>query len=393
MRDEASEAFGTLNADPAKRQALIDSFATMRRSNSGLTWLRKPETHALLARLREMHGPLDHAHLDSLDGAARSVEYVRALFIEHELLPRRDRYLEEFAVWSRGRELQVTDPDARLVMRQFLEWGQRRRLRRSAEENGGEASLGAFLSVKQTTTVTIQFLNSVCGDGLAVADIDQHDLDNWFAAGPSTRELATGFLYWAMNRKLMPRLTLPRRNGFDIVGAESSDRFAVLARVLEDEQLPQVVRVATVMIALFGQPVGRTVALPYDAVRVDSNGDLEIIFSHDLVPVPPAFAVILDGWIKNRPHLQTAAHRDSPWLFTGTTPGRHIQANTISAAMAKHGISPRSVRAAAWRDLIRHMPTPLLSSAFGVSAARLDAYAKDAGSRFARYAAMSGRGQ
>lgn len=388
LRDEAQAGFGGLSADATRLAVFIESFAMMKRANSGLTWLRKLETQALLASLRAMTGALSHEQLDALDGSAKSIDYIRSLFVEHGLLPRRDRYLVAFDAWCDGREERVGNPDARLMFRQFLQWGQRRRLRRAAEAHGGEVPLGAFLTAKQTTTVAIEFLNVVCAGGVSLADVNQHDIDAWFGSGPRTREHAAVFLYWAIKQKHVRRLSVPGRDRYSVVGSGSEERLAVLARLLDDEELPRAVRVASVMVALFAQPVGRTVALRTDALRVDDNGELEVLFADDWVPVPAVFAVILDEWAQNRPHLQTAAHVESPWLFPGTSPGRHIQPNTISAAMARHGISPRNVRAAAWRELIRQMPTPLLSSAFGVSTARLDGYAMDAGSRFARYAGL-----
>ncbi|WP_434181422.1 hypothetical protein RI685_16445 (plasmid) [Clavibacter michiganensis] len=388
LRHEAQAAFGGLKADATQLAVFIESFAVMKRANSGLTWLRKREIQTLLASLQAMTGQLSHEQLDALHGPAKSIEYIRSLFVEHALLPRRDRYLLAFDAWSDGRENRVENPDARLVFRQFIQWGQLRRLHRAAAQGGG-VPLGAFLNAKQTTTVAIEFLNVVCADGGSLADINQHDIDAWFGSGPGTREHAAVFLYWAIKHKHIRRVNVPKRDRYGVIGAGSENRLAALRRILDDEVLPRAVRVASVMIALFAQPVGRTVALRTDALRADANGDLEVLFADDWVPVPAAFAVILDEWVQDRPHLQTAAHVDSPWLFPGVMPGGHIQANTISAAMARYGISPRGLRAAAWRELTRQIPTPLLSGAFGVSTSRLDGYASDAGSRYARYAAIA----
>lgn len=86
--------------------------------------------------------------------------------------------------------------------------------------------------------------------------------------------------------------------------------------------------------------------------------------------------------------LRSTAHASSPWLFPGQSPGAHLQAAFVSTLLTKHGIPPRSARTAAWRELVRSVPPPLLASAFGVTPQTLDIYGRQAGSRFARYAGL-----
>ncbi|MBT2515816.1 hypothetical protein J7E29_00020 [Streptomyces sp. ISL-90] len=148
------------------------------------------------------------------------------------------------------------------------------------------------------------------------------------------------------------------------------------------------IRVAAGIILLFGQPVNRTASLRLDAIRATADGELEIRFASDWVPIPEPFAILLDLWIDTRTNLQTAAHRDSPWLFPGGMPGEHLAAGTVSTLLARHGISPRAAREAAWQELVHDIPPALLATAFGITTQSAEAYSRTAGARYARYAAL-----
>jgi hypothetical protein len=124
---------------------LARSLGQMPRPNSGLTWIRQP--HAL--------------------PPSKTVEYIRALLIEHGALPGRDRYLAEFKTWSNRKLTLLTDPAHRSVTERFIRWHQLRRLREQSRSEGTVSS-GLFLSAKQSTTVTVNFLNWLTDNGVTL---------------------------------------------------------------------------------------------------------------------------------------------------------------------------------------------------------------------------------
>lgn len=389
LRREATSLLSPINAPKSKVGLLIDAIAGMTRPNSGLTWIRQAHVRDLLLALGADDEPLAHQTFDDLE-PSRTVEYIRALLVEHGVLPYRDRLLADFDKWVGQRPEKAIDPLMRPVLIQFIQWHQKRRMRLAASNNGGAVPRGVFLNAKQTTTVAIQFLNWVAEHGLSLSDVDQHAIDAWFANGPSTRELSQAFLFWARDKRHIPRVELAHREKahLDALGVEG--RLRLIRKVLADEDTAMTARIAGGIILLFAQPLNRTVALRMDAVRASEDGELEIRFAEAWVPIPTPFAVILDQWISDRPNMRTAANASSPWLFPGQSPGAHLQAAFVSTLLTKHGIPPRSARTAAWRELVRSVPPPLLASAFGVTPQTVDVYGQQAGSRFARYAGLRG---
>lgn len=388
LRREATALLSPINAPAKKVATLIDAIAGMKRPNSGLTWIRQPHVRELLTTLGANDAPITHEVLDTADSPRTAVEYLRSLLTEYGVLPFRDRLQADFDQWVSPRQEEIRDPSSRAILTQFIRWHQKRRMTQAAADNDGQTPRGVFLNVKQTTTMAVQFLNWLTENGLTLQQADQHAIDNWFSNGPSTRELAQTFIYWAQDKRHMPRVDLPKRERLhaDTLGVQG--RLRLLKTVLTDDDCAMTARIAGGIILLFGQAVNRTVSLRLDAVRATPDGELEIRFAEDWVPIPTPFAVLLDHWIASRPNLQTAAHESSPWLFPGLMPGEHLQASGVQALLAKHGIPPRAARTAAWRELVRSVPPPLLASAFGVNAHTVDEYGRQAGSRYARYAGL-----
>ncbi|MBP2456660.1 hypothetical protein ABID70_002184 [Clavibacter michiganensis] len=127
-----------------------------------------------------------------------------------------------------------------------------------------------------------------------LADVDQNDIAACFNLSPGTREHAAVFLYWAIKHKHVRRLRMPQRDRYGVVEVKPEERLAVLARLLDDEEHPRAVRGAGILVALLAQLVGRTVVLRSDALRVDDNSEMEVLFADDWDSVPVSFAVLLD---------------------------------------------------------------------------------------------------
>lgn len=391
LRREA-EALLTPPGSPERVElrALVEAIATMERPNSGVTWIRQTHVKPLLASLGRGEIPLSHDALDGLP-KSRTIEHLRGLLVEHDALPPRDRYLTEFKQWSELRPAMVVDKSSRRVIEQYLRWHQMRRLQKGARTHG-TVKLGLFLSVKQATTVAIGFLNYLSERDVALSELDQHTVDDWFGSGPSTRALVEDFLYWAQSHRHTPSVSIPRRVRYRSDELGQSGRLAILGKLLQDQGAPLGTRVAGGLVVLFAQPVVKTAAMKLDQIRALPGGELELLFAKDWVPVPDAFAVLLDRWIGARSNLQTAAHRNSPWLFPGRGPGSHLQAGALSQLLDAAGISARQAKAAAWRDLVQTVPPALLSRAFGITAQTAETYADLGGSRYSRYAALKAIG-
>jgi len=76
------------------------------------------------------------------------------------------------------------------------------------------------------------------------------------------------FLAWATKKKYLPPLTVPAsRASCPSVYADSEDRWAVAPRLLRDDGIDIVDRVAGAFVVLYAQPVGGIVCLRLADVR------------------------------------------------------------------------------------------------------------------------------
>ena len=66
--------------------------------------------------------------------------------------------------------------------------------------NAAPLGHGPCQRAKQRLTMAIAFLAWLAGRGRQLGDCTQHDLDQWFATGPTTRRHVITFLSWARVR-------------------------------------------------------------------------------------------------------------------------------------------------------------------------------------------------
>lgn len=371
---------------PTKLVPLAEALITMRRPNSGMVWIRQKHVSTLLQSIASGRIDLTHEALDALP-YSRAPEYIRGLLIEHGILPSRDIYLEKFLTWSAAKLTTVTDPAHRSVTDRFIRWHQLKRLRKESAAKGS-VSRSLFLSVKQSTTVAVKFLNGLTEQGRTLADVDQRIVDRWYASGPSTNALAEVFLYWAMTHKHIRKVDLPRRKAASTEVFGHGERINAIRTILTEDKLSPAVRIAAGLVLLYGQPLNRIASLTTDRIRISSAG-VELCFTSEWLPVTEPFASLLRTWTTNRTNLQTAAHNaNSRWLFPSPAPGQHLPAALISERLKEHGIPAQLGRTAAWRHMVREAPPSVLAELLGLSSATAMRHAELAGSNFARYAAL-----
>lgn len=371
---------------PTKLVPLAEALISMGRPNSGMVWIRKKHVSALLRSIASGGIDLTHEALDVLPYSGTS-EYIRGLLVEHGILPPRDIYLAKFLTWSAAKLTTVTDPAHRSVANRFIRWHQLKRLRKEAVAKG-LVSRGLFLSVKQSTTVALKFLNDLTEQGRDLADVDQRIVDRWYASGPSTNALAELFLYWAMTHKHIRKVDLPRRKAANSPAFGHGQRIAAIRMILTEDKLSPALRIAAGLVLLYGQPLNRIASLTTDRIRI-SDARVELCFTSEWLPVTEPFASLLRTWTIHRSNLQTAAHNaDSRWLFPSTTPGQHLAAALISKRLKAQGIPAQLGRTAAWRHMVRDAPPSVLAELLGVSPATAMHHADLAGANFTRYAAL-----
>ena len=253
-------ATGTIANDLIPLAAALKS---MKRANSGMTWIRQKHVTAFLRNLA-VAPKITHESFDGLPDS-RTREYVRGLLTEHGVLPRRDELRIRYDSWAAQALERVSDPENRDVIRRYIRWHHQRRM-----NHMDEVTRGTFLRAKQEVTVAIDLLNWLTGHGIKLPELQQSHLDVWQAEGPTTRRIAERFLKWAIKTKAAPcrachRPAPPRhqpKTRQDRTG-RSTQQGASDADGLEARD-----RAAAILILVFGQQAENIARLTWDDVTI-----------------------------------------------------------------------------------------------------------------------------
>jgi hypothetical protein len=84
--------------------------------------------------------------------------------------------------------------------------------------------------------------------------------------------------------------------------------------------------------------------------------------------VPEPFASMLKDHLRNRPNLRTTGGMaDTPWLFPGQYPGKHMDTQTMMFTLRDLGINLFGARNSALRNLVAEIPPPVVAQLLGYS--------------------------
>ncbi|MFJ6281246.1 tyrosine-type recombinase/integrase [Arthrobacter subterraneus] len=369
----------TPNSQPSSPalQAVATALKSMKRANSGLTWIQQPHVTAFLQQLTATP-TITHARLDELPPSPTR-EYVRGLLVEHNALPRRDELSARFTAWVEQALERITSQNHRDITRRYIRWHHQRRMHQM-----DEVTQGTFLRAKQSVTVAIDLLNWLTEHDTELAEVNQAHLDRWQAEGPTTRGIASRFLDWAIRTSLIdPTLKLqPHRRGTSprLNAARQTEIVHSLSRTTDMNTRD---RAAAILVLVFGQQVSDIVQLTWDNVTVT-----EELVTITLGTVKIALVSPLDEpWRElaaTPTHDQTAAHPNSNWVFRGGIPGRHLRASTLTRRLSTV-FSTRAARLGTLHELTKLAPVAIIAEALGYSPATIDRHALDSSANYMKY--------
>jgi hypothetical protein len=370
---------------PSDLRPLADGLVYMRRPQSGVVWLRRSAiTRETLQGLAHSRIPCSHAAVDALE-ADRAVEYLRCLLVRYGVLPPRDRRLADFQRWAAAKLDAIGNAEHRELLERFLRWYLLRHLR-SGSTAATPVGHGSYQRAKQRLTVAAAFLAWLADRGHQLGECTQHDLDSWFAAGPSTRQHALTFLSWGRRQRILRGIELPAIH--TEVGAPPPTpavRLAAIRRLLLDDALALEDRIAGYLVVLYGQQASRIAALRISEVSC-TDAAIRLKLGADWLDVPEPVATLFRHHLRNRSNMSTAANPASPWLFPGQLAGEHRSYRRLIVILSRLGIPARASRLAAWHQLVRQAPPAVLAAALGISPDTATRYALLAGGDWATYA-------
>ena len=209
--------------------------------------------------------------------------------------------------------------------------------------------------------------------------------------GSTTREFVSRFISWTSKAKITPPgITVELHcRGTSLRMPHGQQRVAIDVAVHGNEMTSRD-RLAAILVLVFGQPIEKVVALRWDEIRLTDE-----IVSIDLAGFPIRLDPPLDQPIRDLLavplHLRTVAHPNSPWVFRGTKPGRHIDPAHLRARL-KPTFSTLEARLGTLHELPRVAPVAVLAEVFGYHAQTIEQQAPASATAYAQYVAHKGSG-
>jgi hypothetical protein len=236
--------------------------------------------------------------------------------------------------------------------------------------------------------MAIAFLTWLDGRGRHLGECTQHDLDQWFATGPTTRRHVITFLSWARQQRIIRNVEVPviSTGGAEGCPPGTDARLAAIRRLLLDENLAPGDRLAGCLVVLYGQQPSRIAALRTTDTSC-TGGAARLKLGADWLDVPEPVAALLRQHLRDRGNMTTAANPASPWLFPGQLAGEHRSYRWLVRVLYQLGIPARASRLGAWRELVRDAPPAVLADALGVSPGTAMRHAFLGGADWSAYAA------
>jgi integrase len=170
-------------------------------------------------------------------------------------------------------------------------------------------------------------------------------------------------------------------------------RWAHVARLLNDTALDPTDRVAGSLLLLYGQPLSRIAAMTTSQIT-RRDGTTHLLLGRHDVPVPAPLAVAIDQLTSNgRTHRGVGSPQATTWLFPGHLPGRPITPSRLGERLRHIGIYAQTGRRAALLDLAAQLPAAVLADLLGLHENTAAKWINQAGGDWTRYAAELARNQ
>ena len=242
---------------------------------------------------------------------------------------------------------------------------------------------------KQEITEAGNFLRGLFDEQhTTVNDLQQAHLDTYLSEGTTTRSTIRNFIQWRARAGIAP----PFKTGYRLARTtpltSSRQRLELIKTVAEADQTALSIRIAALILLLYGTPVSRISELTLDDVATTPTrttikvGDLP-------APVPEALLPLLHRHLADRGNHRTMNHR-SRWLFPGTRAGQHISEQVLMKSLRRClKIDIQAARNAALHDLTKEIDPASLADLLGYSTQVMNIHAARAAVPMATYPAIN----
>lgn len=367
---------------------LHHAIVSARQPYSAHNWLRRSGGAEILADIASGALALTHEALDAhpRPGAAR---YVRQMLVVGDLLPARDEALVALEAWVTERVESVDDPEHRRLLRAYATWAVLRRTRQRAEQ--AKAVRTPTRHAKTRLLAAVGFLAWLAERDRNLADTQQGDIEAWLAEGPASAHEVKDFLGWAAQRKATGRFEIPGPPLREGTALDDEQRWAVVARLLHDDDLHLTDRVAGCLVLLYAQQLSRIVAMTVDQV-IPADDGVSLCLGPGRVLVPePMGSLVVELVATGRPYVGLGSPAPHTWLFPGLHPGRPLHPGHLGERLNKLGIDARAGRRSALMHLAGQLPAAVLAEMLHLHATTAVHWVAAAGGDWSTYAAQVAR--
>lgn len=349
-----------LIGDSPALAGLQDALAESLSPRAAVRWLAKPETRQVLGAMAAGELPVSHEALDGLP-ATKSLAHLRQVLVSAGVLPDRDEDTTRLEVWMDQQLANVEDDEDRRVLEAFARWWVLRRHRQRISRRGVSSTDHARTKIREA----IRLMTWLRSHGRTLTTCTQGDIDLWLV-GPPARRHARDFLRWACRQRLAKNLDIVRPpDRVPCRGIDADEQMALARRLLADNDVPLVVRVAGLFLLCYGQPLSRIVRLRREDVH-DDGENVSIAFGRTDVVLPPAIAALVRELTASHGRSATGTRRRTEWLFPGGRPGRPLTADGLEQRMHCYGIDARAGRNSLLLDLAAELPPVVLADLIGL---------------------------
>ncbi|WP_330230295.1 hypothetical protein OHA40_30625 [Nocardia sp. NBC_00508] len=370
--------------DPLERADLLRLRATLiaAKPDSLLQWLSLSEGATALAEIAAGTCPSTHDSIERrLPG--KDGDHLRGLLVTAGLLEPRDEHLIRLVSWLDKTLTTVENTHHRQIVRAYATWAEIGRLRRRLA--GSPASPAQTTTIRRKVRAALVLLSWLNGD-IPLAGCQQIDIDGYLADGNSERYLSGRFLQWAVRQGHAHAVEIPSwTNQIQTRPLGSEQRWALAERLLSDSSLEALDRIAGLLNLLYAQPFTVITRLTVAHIEVRDTGTYVLLGESPLL-VPGRLATLIRDHLGSRGSYAVVGRRvDSPWLFPGTHPDRHLSAAQLGRRLRRIGVYSAPGRRAALLDLATQVPAAVIARTLGISARVASGWTSDGG--WAAYAA------
>lgn len=339
----------------------------------------------ILRKVLAASDPPTHESIDLL-GPDQTTRAVRALLVEHGLLPSRDLHLARFEAWIEAAAEDIEGPGERQAFVQFARWQHLRNLRDRADPLHG--SLASSRRAELRTV--LKLLAWARERGKDLSTLDQADMDVWAMTGGSQPYLVAKFLDWARVNRQCRRLEAARspRRYLMVGGIPDEDRSRRLAAVLGDDTIPPGTKLAAALVLLFGVSPLRISALRLVDVE-HRDGAVTIRIGKTPLELPAALVgLAVEACADRSARRMFGAVEDREWLYPGSRPGVPLTSASLIRRLAAVGVFVAPARTGARTSLAQQLPPVVIADLTGVHIGTAVRWSNSTAASNARYAGL-----